>query len=83
MTIYICLRNRIVKLLSFISKRPLVVLVDFDRALTLTLGTYTEYGFFADRWMPFNFARVRLMPNNKTKGVSYVESWYYYKGGTC
>jgi hypothetical protein len=83
MIILIYLKNKIVWLLSIILNRPLVVLVDFDKALTLTLGTYTEYGFFADRWMPFNFARVRLMPNNKTKGVSYVESWYYYKGGTC
>lgn len=78
-----CLKNKIVWLWSIIFNRPLVVLVDFDRELTLTIGKYTEYGFFAYRHVPFDIARVRLMPNNKTKGVSYVESWYYYKGGKC
>ncbi len=77
------LKNNIIKFIAFILNRPLVVLVDFDRESTLTIGKYTDGGLFADRWLPLNVARVRLLPNNRTSGVAYVKIWYYYKGGKC
>jgi len=78
-----CLKNNIIKFIAFCLNKPLIVLVDFDRECTLTIGEYTETGLFAHRWLFTKVAKVRLMPNNKTKGVSYVERWYYYRGAKC
>ncbi len=80
MITHMCLKNNFTKILGFLTNRPLVVLVDFDREKTLRLGKYTDDGFFAMRWA---LVKVRLMPNNKTRGASFVSSWYYYKGGKC
>jgi len=65
------------KILAYILRRRLVVLIDHDREESLRLAYRNKHGLFAKR---LSFKECQLLPDNKTKGVPYVVAWYYFRG---
>lgn len=63
------------RLAWLIFRRPSVVLFDFDGQETLSYARRTASGnMFAWRY-GFGIAKVRLLPDRKCVGCSYVRAW--------
>lgn len=54
----------------------IIALEDHDTEVTWTFAHQTPFGWTAKRHWPSSIAIVKLLPDGKVKGCSYVERWW-------